>query len=202
MVKDYHHKSLKELIEPIVFFPQHNDNNFTVKMNADNLPAKIAAIKSAYNKIYPGNPFQYNLLKEAYDTQYTDEQKSGTLALSISVLVILIASLGLIGLSIFTAKRRTKEIGIRKVLGASVNSLFTLLSKEFLWLVVIAFAISTPLAWWAMNNWLQNFAYRTTISWWVFAIAGLSALSIALITVSFQSIKAAIANPVKSLRTE
>ncbi|HRH51615.1 MAG TPA: ABC transporter permease [Panacibacter sp.] len=202
VVKDYHHKSLKELIEPIVFFPQHNDNNFTVKMSTDHLPEKIAAIKSVYNKIYAGNPFQYKLLKEAYDTQYTDEQKSGTLALSISVLVILIACLGLIGLSIFTAKRRTKEIGIRKVLGASVNSLFTLLSKEFLWLVVIAFAISTPLAWWAMNNWLQNFAYRTTISWWVFAIAGLSALSIALITVSFQSIRAAIANPVKSLRTE
>ena len=134
--------------------------------------------------------------------QESDEQKAGTLALSISVLVILIACLGLVGLSIFTAKRRTKEIGIRKVLGASVNSLFALLSKEFLWLVIIAFLISTPLAWWAMNNWLQNFAYRTSISWWVFAVAGLSALSIALITVSVQSLKAAIANPVKSLRTE
>jgi len=105
-------------------------------------------------------------------------------------------------LSIFTAKRRTKEIGIRKVLGASVNSLFTLLSKEFLWLVIIAFLISAPLAWWIMNKWLQNFAYRTTISWWVFATAGLLTLGIALITVSFQSVKAAIANPVKSLRTE
>jgi putative ABC transport system permease protein len=117
-------------------------------------------------------------------------------------LAILISCLGLLGLVLFTAEQRTKEIGIRKVLGASVSSLFRLLSKDFLQLVLLSFVIATPLAWWAMNNWLQNFVYRISISWTVFAFAGIAALAIALLTISFQAIKAAIANPVKSLRTE
>ena len=202
VVKDYHHRSLKEKIEPIVFVPQHNTACYTLKMNFDNLPQKMSTIKSLYDKTYPGNPFEYKILKETYNTQYADEQRAGVIGLSLSVFVILIACLGLIGLSVFTAKRRTKEIGIRKVLGARTASLFALLSKDFLLLVFIAFIIATPIAWWMMTKWLQEFANQTNISWTVFAIAGAAAMLIALITVSFQSIKAAIATPVKSLRTE
>lgn len=118
------------------------------------------------------------------------------------MLAIVIACLGLFGLATFLAEQRTKEIGIRKVLGATVNNVLTLLSKDFLKLVLIAFVVAAPVAWWGMNKWLQDFTYRTDISWWVFALAGVAALLIALITVSFQAIKAALANPVKSLRTE
>ena len=133
---------------------------------------------------------------------YRNEQRVGKIALSFSFLTILIACLGLFGLATFVAEQRTKEIGIRKVLGASVKGIVQLLSKDFIKLVLIAFVIATPVAWYAMNKWLQDFAYRINISWWMFAVAGLLVIFITLLTISFQSIKAAIANPVKSLRTE
>jgi putative ABC transport system permease protein len=133
---------------------------------------------------------------------YRTEQRVGKIALTFSMLAIFIACLGLFGLATFIAEQRTKEIGIRKVLGASVQGIVQLLSKDFIKLVAIAFVIAAPLAWWAMHTWLQDFAYRINIEWWMFAAAGFSALFIALITVSFQAIRAAIMNPVKSLRTE
>ena len=200
IIRDYHHRSLKEKIEPIIYIPLHSSVWYSIKMNPDHFSQKMAAIKSIYEKIFPSNPFGYKILKEAYDTQYADEQRSGTIVLSISVLVVFIACLGLIGLSVFTAKRRSKEIGVRKILGASAGSLFALLSKDFLFLVLVAFLIASPIGWTFMTKWLQGFAYRVSISWWVFALSGLAAVIIALFTISFQTVKAAITNPVNSLR--
>jgi len=133
---------------------------------------------------------------------YREEQRVGKVALTFSLLAVLIACLGLFGLATYMAEQRTKEIGVRKVLGASVPNIVSMLSKDFLLLVLISFVIAVPVAWWGMNKWLQDFAYRINIGWWIFIVAGVIALLIALITVSFQAIKAAIANPVKSLRTE
>ena len=147
-------------------------------------------------------PFTYVFMDELYNKTYSAEQKTGRILNIFAVLTILVACLGLFGLATYTAEQRTKEIGIRKVLGASVSQVSTMLSKEFIKLVLIACLIAFPLAWWAMNKWLQDFVYRINISWYVFLIAGITALAIALFTVSFQAIKAALANPVKSLRTE
>ncbi|HXL54954.1 MAG TPA: FtsX-like permease family protein, partial [Chitinophagaceae bacterium] len=139
---------------------------------------------------------------DAFDEMYRDEQRIGQVAITFAVLAIVIACLGLFGLATFIAEQRTKEIGIRKVLGATITNLITMISKDFLLLVLIASVIAFPFAWWAMHTWLQDFAYRINIGWWVFAIAAGAAIIIALITVSFQAIRAALANPVKSLRTE
>jgi putative ABC transport system permease protein len=141
-------------------------------------------------------------MDEAFDTMYRAEQRIGQIALTFAGLAILIACLGLFGLATYMAEQRTKEIGIRKVLGASNTGIVTLLSRDFLKLVLIAIVIASPIAWYAMNQWLQDFAYKITTEWWVFAIAGVLAIGIALLTVSFQSIKAALMNPVTSLRSE
>jgi putative ABC transport system permease protein len=150
----------------------------------------------------PGMPFSYDFMDESFDQMYRAEQRIGKVALSFAILAILIACLGLFGLATYMAEQRTKEIGVRKVLGATVPSLVSLLSQDFIKLVFIAAIIAFPLSWWAMDSWLEEFAYRINIGWWVFLVAGLSAIFIALATVSYQAIKAAIANPVKSLRTE
>ena len=150
----------------------------------------------------PDGPLNYSFLDERVNDTYQAEQRTGILLGIFAALAIFVACLGLFGLVTFTAEQRTKEIGSRKVLGASVSGIVQLLSKDFLKLVPTAIVIATPVAWWAMNKWLQAFAYRTNISWWIFAVAGIAAILIALLTVSFQAIKAAIANPVKSLRTE
>lgn len=150
----------------------------------------------------PGMPFSYRFLDEAFDNMYRNEQRIGQLGLSLSMIAILVACLGLFGLATYIAEQRTKEIGIRKVLGASVTGVIKMLSMDFLKLVSIAFVVAVPIAWYAMNSWLQEFAYRIELEWWVFALAGLIVLLIALITVSSQAIKAALMNPVKSLRTE
>ena len=149
-----------------------------------------------------GQPFSYTFMDTDFNKIYTAEQRTGKLFITFAVFAIFIGCLGLFGLVTYAAEQRTKEIGVRKVLGASVSSIVAMLSKDFAKLVLIASVIAFPVAWWAMNKWLQSFAYRINISWWVFVIAGVSAILIALITVSFQAIKAAIANPVKSLRTE
>ena len=150
----------------------------------------------------PETPYQFNFLDERFDKLYQSEQRQGTIFIVFACIAIFIASLGLFGLSAFAITQRIKEIGVRKVLGANVGSIVTLLSKDFLKLVMIAAIIAFPVAWVAMHNWLQDFAYRIGIQWWVFVLAGVLAAMIALITVSFQAIKAATANPVKSLRTE
>ena len=150
----------------------------------------------------PGTPFVYSFLDQDFQRNYEREQRTSRIVVYFTFIAILIACLGLFGLAAFSAEQRTKEIGIRKVLGASVTNLAALLSKDFIRLVLVAILIASPIAWYGMNKWLQSFAYRIEISWWMFLAAGLLAILIALITVSFQAIKAAIANPVKTLRTE
>ena len=150
----------------------------------------------------PGEPFSYSFMDEQFNNLYATEQKTGQIFITFAVIAIVIACLGLFGLVTYAAEQRTKEIGIRKVLGATVTNIISMLSKDFLKLVLIAALIAFPIAWFGMNKWLEDFAYRVNIGWWIFCTAGLLAVLIALITVSFQAIKAAIANPVKSLRTE
>jgi putative ABC transport system permease protein len=173
-----------------------------VKVKAENLSQTIDFLKEKWNKFAPTHPFDHKFMDENFATMYKSEDKLSTLLWVFTIMAIVVGCMGLFGLAAFSAQQRTKEIGIRKVLGASVLGIVTMLSKHFLKPVFIASIIAFPIAWWAMNKWLQDFPYRVNISWWVFAIAAASTLFIALITVSFQTIKAAISNPVKSLRTE
>ncbi len=202
VVKDYHHKSLREPIQPTIYLGSVGYSFFTVQTDTRNIQSKISTIKNLYSKTFPSNPFEYFFADEKYDDQYAAEQQLGKVFIASASVAIFIACLGLFGLSAFSAKQRIKEIGIRKVLGASVAGITSLLSKDFIKLVLIAFIIASPIAWWAMNKWLQNFAYKMNISIWIFILSGAIAIVVALITISFQAIKAAVANPVKSLRTE
>ena len=203
VVQDFNFQSLKEKISPLIFYTfQHYRNILYVRTTAGKAQQAIAAVEKQYKKYAGDIPFSYNFLDKSFEAQYKSDQRAGTLFNVFAGIAIFISCLGLFGLATYTAQVKTKEIGIRKVLGASVGGIVKLISKDFLKLVIIAIVIATPIAWWAMNKWLQGFAYRVNISWWVFMLAGVLALLIALITVSFQSIKAAIANPVKSLRSE
>ena len=177
-------------------------SDFSIKVATDHLPSTIKAIESKWNQIIPNRPFEYAFLDESFDRQYRAEDRFGNLFFYFAILAIFISCLGLLGLASYSTIQRTKEIGIRKVLGASVPYIINLLSVQFLKLVVIAFFIASPIAWLFMSKWLRDFAYRTTLAWWMFLLAGIAAIIIAFGTVSFQAIKAAIANPVKSLRTE
>jgi len=201
VVKNFNFKSLHEAISPL-FMSLEPEGGLIFKIKTTDVAGLLATMKKNWNAYNTNEPFTYSFLDDLYNKTYAVEQKTGTVLNIFSLLTIFVACLGLFGLATYTAEQRTKEIGIRKVLGASVKQVTQMLSKEFVKLVLIASIIAFPVAWWAMNKWLQNFAYRINISWWVFAIAGLAALLIALLTVSFQAIKAAVANPVKSLRTE
>ncbi len=204
VLKDFHFRPLRMAIEPFIFRYQPLTPYFTllVKLKPGTVPATLAGIANAYKKADPANPLTYGFVDQDLDAQYRAEQRTGQIILYFSILTILISCLGLFGLATFTAEQRTKEIGVRKVLGASVSSIVALLSKDFLRLVVIAIVVASPIAWYAMHRWLQDFAYKIDIEWWVFALAGLLAVGIALLTVSFQSVKAALMNPVTSLRSE
>ena len=203
VIADYHQKSLRYAVEPTFLRPAYSTfAPISIKVNPQNLPATIAAIRKKYDEFFPGNLFDYYFLDEKFNEQYANDQLFGKVFAIFAGFAIFIACLGLLGLSLFATTQRTKEIGVRKVLGASVSNIVMLLSKDFIKLIIIAFVIASPVAWFVMHNWLQDFAYRINISWWVFIAAGLLAILIALITISFQAIKAAIANPVKSLRTE
>ena len=202
VVKDYHHLSLREAIKPTIYLGSVSFYFFTVQTDTRNMQSKIAALKKLYNSSFPGNPFDYFFADERYDKQYAEEQKLGNVFTTAAALAIFIACLGLFGLAAFSAQQRVKEIGIRKVLGASVSGIAQLLSKDFIRLVLLSICIASPIAWWGMNKWLQDFAYRTAISWWIFFAAGLIAVFIAVATISFQAVKAARANPIKRLRTE
>lgn len=203
VVQDFHYTSLKEKIEPLTMRIERDRNNLlAVRVDPNNLQKTIASLEEEWNKFIPQKPFDYYFLDEFFDRQYRAEERFGNLVLYFSILAIFISCLGLLGLASYSTLQRRREIGIRKIVGASVTGIVHLLSYEFLKLVLIAFLIACPLAWLLMNVWLQDFAYRINIQWWVFLVAGLSALSIALLTVSFQAIKAALANPVKSVRVE
>jgi putative ABC transport system permease protein len=217
VVKDFNYESLHNKVRPLLMTVQadsimvRTENiNFaaspqpriSVRFKPGNLNANVELLRQAWKKVAPTQDFVFRFLDEAIDAQYQQEQRTSTIVKIASTLSIFIACMGLFGLVTLSVSRRTKEIGIRKVLGASVSTIVRLIAKDFLIPVLIAAFIAFPLAYWFLDTWLQDFAYRTAISWWVFALAGVSALAVALITISFQAIKAAMANPVKSLRTE
>jgi len=203
VVQDFHYKSLHEKLSTSVIqiYPQVAFK-VAVKLKTTDIKNTIAFINNTWNKFSPGYPLDYQFMDDSYGKMYKSEEKLSDLLWIFTIMAIVVGCMGLFGLAAFSAEMRTKEIGIRKVLGANVFNIVALLSKNFLVLVTISSIVAFPIAWWAMNNWLEDFPYRVTISWWIFGIAIIAALAIALFTVSFQSIKAAIANPVKSLRTE
>lgn len=203
IVKDFTYKSMHDKTGPLIAF---NDPNwfsfFMVRIAPNKTSQAIESLQQTWNKTFPGQPIEYSFLDDSFNQLYKDDQQTSFLIFVFAIIAVVISSLGLFGLAAFTAEQRTKEIGIRKVLGATVSSIVTLLSNDFIKLVLIAILIATPVAFWAMDKWMQNFAYRTSITFWMFIVAGLLALLIALVTTSTQAIKAAIANPVKSLRSE
>ncbi|MFI5128743.1 MAG: ABC transporter permease [Chitinophagales bacterium] len=217
VVKDFHFESLHNVIQPLAIvlrpdsmFRKSNDVAFTfppqprinIRLKAGNVQDQIASLKAAWTTVAGTQDFEYRFLDESLNNMYKNDQRIGSIVLYASILSIFIACMGLFGLATLVVARRTKEIGIRKVLGADVKGLVGLLSRDFIILVAIAALIAFPVAWWALNKWLQDFAYRISIEWWVFIAAAMIALVIALVTVGIQAIKAALANPVKSLRTE
>jgi putative ABC transport system permease protein len=206
VVKDFHFKDLHEAIEPFAF-RFYNDANagfnyMVAKLGGGNIGQSLSTLEATWKKLNPNEPFEYSFLDQDFQKNYEAETRQAGLIDYFTVIAIIISCLGLFGLATFTAEQRTKEIGIRKVLGASVYGVVALLSKDFLKLVIIAIIVGSPIAWWAMNKWLQNFAYQTSIGWQVFALTALIAMFIAFATISFQAIKAALTNPVKNLRTE
>ncbi|MGH2643972.1 MAG: FtsX-like permease family protein, partial [Chitinophagaceae bacterium] len=204
VVKDFNVGSLQYKTGPILFNLSNNNRDMVFRIHTNNIPALIDAIKNKYHAAagMEGQPFTYSFMSDDYNHLYQSEQRTGNIFISFAILAIFIACLGLFGLTAYATARRTKEIGIRKTLGASVLNIVALLSKDLLKLVIASILIAVPLAWFGMNKWLQNFAYRIHISWWIFLLAGALAIFIALITVSFQAIKAAVANPVDALRSE
>jgi putative ABC transport system permease protein len=208
VVKDFNIESLQAAITPFALFNfssktyDFGPSNIVAKMKSKDLSTTISAVKNKWKSYSATEPFDYNFLDAAFDAQYRSEQRLGSIFSIFATLSIFIACLGLFGLSVFLAEQRTREIGVRKVLGASVQNVVVLLSKDFLKLTFIAIIIAFPIAWYFMNKWLEDFAYRINITWQIFLLAGLSTLVLTLITISFQAIRAAVANPVKSLRTE
>jgi hypothetical protein len=204
IVKDFHFNSLHEPIAPLILHYGEDQSwgLILVRTKPGETKPALASLEKLYKKLNPSFPFTYKFSDEEYSNLYKSEQVVSKLSGCFAFLAIFISCLGLLGLAIFTAEQRTKEIGIRKVLGASVQGIIVMLSKDFLKLVLIALIIATPLAWYSMNNWLQDYAYRINISWWIFPLAGITAMLVTLFTISFQAVRAALSNPVKSLRTE
>lgn len=204
VVKNFHFRDLRVPIAPYGFFLNNRPyyNYLVVHAKSDNISGLVNQVSKSWSSLNPNEPFEYSFLDDDFQKNYETEKRQAAMVAFFTTIAILISCLGLFGLATFSADQRTKEIGIRKVLGASVSSVVGLLSKDFLKLVLIAFVIAAPVSWYYMNKWLQDFAYRINIGWWVFAMAGMFALAIAFLTISFQALKAAIANPVKNLRTE
>jgi putative ABC transport system permease protein len=202
VVKDFHYTSAKQKIAPLMMLAAVNNGAVIVRIKTTDVHQLVNDIQNKWSAYGPGTPFSYTFLDEKFASLYGAEQRTGEIFTSFSIIAVIIACLGLFGLAAFMIRQRVKEIGIRKVLGASSMSITTMLSMEFLRLIIVASLISFPLTWYAMYKWLQDFAYRINIQWWVFLLAGAIALLVAAITISFQSIKAALANPVKSLRSE
>jgi putative ABC transport system permease protein len=207
IVKNLNFQTLHMPLAPMVLGASnsriHNIDYFTARLNnTNNAPETLAQMEKIIHAIDPTHLFEYHFLDQQWDLFYREDHKRQTIFIAIAVLTIFIACLGLFGLATYAAQQRIKEIGIRKVLGAGVTGIVVMLSKDFLKLVCIAALIAIPVSWWAMDKWLNDFAYRIPASWWVFALSGVVALVIALATVSFQAMKAAMRNPVKSLRTE
>jgi putative ABC transport system permease protein len=203
VVKDFNFSSLRDNVEPLVMV-MANDwlARLSVRVSTHNLPAVLAQIEAKWKTAAPHEHFEYSFMDADFDALYRTEQRMGNLFIAFTTLAIIIACLGLFSLAAYAAEQRNKEIGIRKVLGAGVSTLVAMLSKDFIKLVFISIIIATPLAWLVMNKWLQGYAYRQNIQWWVFVITALATVVIAFVTISFQSVKAAMANPVESLKNE
>jgi putative ABC transport system permease protein len=202
---DFHFESMHQRIVPLVLVVPRSENgygNISIKISGSNIPFALAHIEKTWKQFLPEIPYQYNFLDENFERLYQSEERQKSIFTIFSCVAIFIACLGLFGLSAFAISQRVKEIGIRKVLGANVSTIVGLLSKDFLKLVLLAAIIAFPIAWYAMDSWLQDFAYRINIQWWIFVVSGVIAAIIAFVTISFQAIKAAVSNPVKSLRSE
>jgi putative ABC transport system permease protein len=202
VVKDFNFESMRTRIVPLCMVLGNSPTIVSVKLKTADMQKTIAAISSVWKSISPHQPFRYTFLNERFAAMYDDVQRTGRIFTSFAILAIVVACLGMFALSAYMAEQRSKEISIRKVLGASVTQVTALISKDFVKLVMISVLLASPIAWWGMNKWLQDFAYQTTISWWIFVVAGMLVVIIALLTISFQSIRAAVANPVDSLRGE
>jgi len=203
VVKDFHFSSMRKKIEPAVFmYNTSNGWDMYIKTTGGDAQKAIVATQAIWKQYNSNTPFNYTFLDESFSKLYKTEQQTGVLFNLFASIAIIISCLGLFGLATYSAQVKTREIGIRKVLGASVAGIVKLLALEFMFLILAAIVIAVPVAWYAMSKWLQDFAYRISIEWWLFLIAGLMAMLIAFVTISFQSVKAAIANPVKSLRSE
>jgi putative ABC transport system permease protein len=202
VMKNFNFRSLRENVTPLILFDAEDTGSLGIRMSSADIPGLLAQVKNKWLTMSPNLQFDYSFMDEDFDRNYRAEQRWGTIAIAFTSLAIIIACLGLFGLAAYAAEQRNKEIGIRKVLGASMSTIVGMLSKDFIVLVFIAIIIASPFAYWAMHTWLQGFAYRQNIQWWVLAVAGIIAILIAFITISFQSIKAALTNPVKSLRSE
>ncbi len=206
VLKDFHYQSLHQQITPLIITNAAKFGGvmglMTVRVKGDNFKTSLSAIEKTWQRFAEQHPFHYDFLDQTLAAQYHAEQTTQSIFTTFSTLAIFIACLGLLGLAAYTTQQRTREISIRKVLGADIRNIISMLTKDFLKLVAVAAIVAFPLAWWAMNQWLQNFAYRVSIGWWVFAVSAMIAALIALFTISFQAIKAAIANPVKALRSE
>ncbi|WP_231481153.1 ABC transporter permease [Sediminibacter sp. Hel_I_10] len=207
VIEDYHHFGLKNEVQPLLIYQNQPDDNVLIKLNASSgsvagMQSSLDKIETLYKSIFPNSTLNYTFLDKKFESQYDEDRKFGIAFQIFTVLAILIAALGLFGLTSYMALQRRKEIGIRKVTGASVFQILKLLNKDFIALIILALVIAIPVAWYIMGQWLQEFAYRTELSWWIFALSGVATIVIALVTVSFQSVKAATSNPVESLRTE
>jgi putative ABC transport system permease protein len=206
IVKDFHFQSLRDKIEPLVLAynqnPVHPIDYYTARIDAHSIPQTLEKLKEVMLQADQDDPFEYHFLDQQLALFYIEDARRQTLLIWMALATIFIACLGLFGLATYTAEQRTKEIGVRKVMGAGVIGLACLLSKDFLKLVLIANGIAFPFAWWATNKWLQEYAYHIEIEWWIFALAGVLAITLALVTVSYQAVKAALMNPIKTLRSE
>jgi putative ABC transport system permease protein len=204
VVKDFNYESLHQKIEPVSFVLEKDFgvHYALVKVKAGNLPASMELVRNAWKQLLPNTEFKGSFLDENIDRQYRREEKMGQIFISGAVIAIVLSCMGLLAMVLLIVTQRVKEIGIRKVLGASVPNIVGLISKDFIWLIVLAFLIAAPLAWWGMREWLSHYAYRIDLQWWVFGLAGVAALLIAFLTICLQTVRAALSNPVKNLRTE
>ncbi|MFZ1798860.1 MAG: FtsX-like permease family protein, partial [Chitinophagaceae bacterium] len=202
VVKDFNYASVKQKIAPLMMMLDRNYGGLIIKIKTNDVQGFLSGLKNKWGAFNPQGPLTYSFLDDNFAKLYSAEKRTQQIFSAFAILAIIIACLGLFGLSAFIIEQRKKEIGVRKVLGASVQNVLLLVSKDFLWLITIAFIIAVPVSYWAMHVWLQDFAYRIKISWLVFFLGGFLAIIIAVITISFQAIKAAIANPVMSLRSE
>jgi putative ABC transport system permease protein len=203
VIEDYHQESLKKAYEPLIFrYEAAPGGKYSIKFNTANVEKSLARFEEIWKSMFPGNPFIHFFLDDHYNMQYQADQQFGKVFGIFSSLAIFIASLGLFGLSSLTAIQRTKEIGVRKVMGASVPSILLLVGKDYFMLMLTAIIFSIPLAWWVMNGWLSDFAYRIELTWWLFAIPSLAVIGVALLTISIHTFNAARTNPTKALRYE